>query len=53
MPLFSSKHEVEGLCGISTNITERQRAELALREAKAEAEEATKSKSEFLANMSS
>jgi two-component system, sensor histidine kinase and response regulator len=52
VPLFSSKHEVEGLCGISTNITERQRAELALREAKAEAEEATKSKSEFLANMS-
>jgi two-component system, sensor histidine kinase and response regulator len=52
VPLISRDGQVEGLCGISTNITERQRTEVALREAKALAEEATKSKSEFLANMS-
>jgi len=52
VPLTSSAGEVEGLCGISTNITDLRKSELALREAKALAEEATKSKSEFLANMS-
>ena len=52
VPLTSIGGEVEGMCGISTNITDLRRTELALREAKALAEEATKSKSEFLANMS-
>ena len=52
VPLISSNGEVEGLCGISTNITNIRRTELALREAKAAAEDATKAKSEFLANMS-
>ncbi len=52
VPLTSRAGEVEGLCGISTNITALRKSELALREAKALAEEATKSKSEFLANMS-
>src|SRR5262249_47197848 len=52
VPLTSRDGEVDGLCGISTNITERRRTEIALREAKAAAEDATKAKSEFLANMS-
>jgi two-component system sensor histidine kinase/response regulator len=52
VPLTSRSGEVDGLCGISTNITDLRRTELALREAKTVAEEATKSKSEFLANMS-
>lgn len=52
VPLVSNSGEVEGLCGISANITDIRRTELALREAKTLAEEATKSKSEFLANMS-
>jgi two-component system sensor histidine kinase/response regulator len=52
VPLFSDNGEVEGLCGISTNITNIRRTEFALREAKAAAEDATKAKSEFLANMS-
>ena len=52
VPLTSSIGEVEGLCGISANITDLRKGEYALREAKALAEEATKSKSEFLANMS-
>jgi signal transduction histidine kinase len=33
VPLTSSSDEVEGICGISTNITDRRRAELALQEA--------------------
>jgi PAS domain S-box-containing protein len=33
VPLTSSGGEVEGICGISTNITDRRRAEFALREA--------------------
>jgi PAS domain S-box-containing protein len=52
VPFFSKLGEVEGLCGISTNITERKRAERELREAKETAEEATRIKSDFLANMS-
>ena len=32
VPLISPKGEVEGLCGISTNITNQRRAELALKE---------------------
>jgi two-component system, sensor histidine kinase and response regulator len=52
VPLTSLSGEVDGLCGISANITDIRRSELALREAKTLAEAATKSKSEFLANMS-
>lgn len=52
VPLTSQSGEVDGLCGISANITDIRRSELALREAKTVAENATKSKSEFLANMS-
>jgi two-component system, sensor histidine kinase and response regulator len=52
VPLTSKSGEVDGLCGISANITEIRRSESALREAKTLAENATKSKSEFLANMS-
>lgn len=33
VPLTSSGDDVEGICGISTNITDRRRAELALQEA--------------------
>ena len=52
VPLTSSIGEIEGLCGISANITDLRKSEYALREAKALAEQATRSKSEFLANMS-
>jgi PAS domain S-box-containing protein len=41
-----------GICGISTDITERRRSEEALREAHASALEASRLKSEFVANMS-
>ncbi|HUY33783.1 MAG TPA: PAS domain S-box protein [Pirellulales bacterium] len=40
------------LCGISTDITERKRAEIELRKAKEAAEAANRAKSAFLANMS-
>lgn len=44
--------KIDGICGISTDITERKRMEEELMEAKRIAEEAAKSKSDFLANMS-
>jgi PAS domain S-box-containing protein len=51
-PLRNAAGEVYGTCGISTDITERKRAEQELARAKAAAEAANQSKSEFLANMS-
>ncbi len=51
-PFFNAKGEVDGLCGMSTDITERIAAEQAVREARDAAEAATRSKSDFLASMS-
>jgi len=51
-PFFNERGEVDGLCGMSTDITDRIAAEKAVREARDAAEAATKSKSDFLASMS-
>lgn len=47
-----SKGAVIGIAGVNIDITERKRIEETIRQAKEEAEEATKAKSEFLANVS-
>jgi len=51
-PLFNATGEGDGLCGMSTDITERKAAEEAIKAAKDLAESATKAKSDFLASMS-
>ncbi|MGE3334124.1 MAG: PAS domain S-box protein [Rhodospirillaceae bacterium] len=51
-PYFNEKGEVDGLCGMSTDITQRAAAEKLIREARDAAEAATKAKSDFLAVMS-
>ncbi len=51
VPLRDSKGQVVGMLGTSINITERKRAEQALKEAKEAAEAANKAKTEFLENM--
>ncbi len=51
-PFFNEKGEVDGLCGMSTDITVRSDAEKMIREARDAAEAATKAKSDFLASMS-
>lgn len=51
-PLFDVDGAVTGLCGMSTDITDRKRMEGELRVAMEAAETATQTKSEFLASMS-
>ncbi len=52
MPLFSDMGKVIGIVGISIDITERKRMEMALEISKAAAEKANKAKSEFIENIS-
>ena len=52
VPLFDIDGNVEGVCGISTDITERKRMEVELMLSKEKAESATRAKSSFLAAMS-
>jgi PAS domain S-box-containing protein len=51
-PLFDEDGDVYGVGGISTDISGRNRAEAAIREARDEAERANRAKSEFLSRMS-
>jgi two-component system sensor histidine kinase/response regulator len=52
LPLYDRRGRIVGTFGVSRDITERKRAEAALRDAKEEAEAANQAKSEFVANMS-
>ncbi|MEG3618207.1 transporter substrate-binding domain-containing protein [Magnetovibrio sp. PR-2] len=52
VPLFDVSGKVDGLCGMSTDITERKRMEVELMLSKEKAESATRAKSSFLAAMS-
>jgi two-component system, sensor histidine kinase and response regulator len=51
-PLIDENNLVIGLVSIAVNITERQQAEIALKQAKEAAEMANRAKSDFLASMS-
>ncbi|MDT8445664.1 MAG: ATP-binding protein [bacterium] len=52
IPLIDSDGVARQVLGVSTDITSRKRAEIAMFEAKETAEQASRTKSEFLANMS-
>ncbi|MFK0734601.1 MAG: ATP-binding protein, partial [Gloeotrichia echinulata HAB0833] len=52
LPIFDSMGKPQYILGISEDITERQQAEIELRQAKEAAESAAQAKSDFLANMS-
>jgi signal transduction histidine kinase len=51
-PLVDAKGQPAGVCAVSTDITERKRAEGALQAAHEHAVETSRLKSEFVANMS-
>ncbi len=51
-PIFDSENKVVAVCGISSDVTERKRAELELLQAKEKAEEGDKLKTAFIQNMS-
>ncbi|MBI1876816.1 MAG: HAMP domain-containing protein [Chloroflexi bacterium] len=51
-PVYDQNGEINGLIGVSTDITERKRVEAELQKAKEAAEAANRAKSQFLANMS-
>ncbi len=52
VPILDASGRPVAICGISTDITERKRAEAEMREAKESAEQASLAKSRFLANIS-
>jgi PAS domain S-box-containing protein len=52
LPMTDGSGRITGVLGIYTDITKRLEAEFSLREAKSQAEAASRSKSVFLANMS-
>nr|WP_232220593.1 histidine kinase dimerization/phospho-acceptor domain-containing protein [Legionella tunisiensis] len=52
VPLRNKNNEIVGVLGISLDITERKKMEVALRRAKENAEVANQAKTEFIANMS-
>ncbi|QMT60875.1 ATP-binding protein [Legionella sp. PC997] len=52
VPLRNQKNETVGVLGISLDITERKKMEVALRRAKENAEVANQAKTEFIENMS-
>ncbi|PIQ42443.1 MAG: hypothetical protein COV52_03465 [Gammaproteobacteria bacterium CG11_big_fil_rev_8_21_14_0_20_46_22] len=51
VPIFGAKQQVVGMVGISLDISQRKKAEAALKRAKTVAEKANKAKSDFLAMM--